>query len=133
MTFYNPKNVSFFIGRLTADPEERETSNDNVFARFSMAVNRYNKNEDGEREDITTFVNNVSLYGVRAEPFLDFVEKGDLVHITAEYQTWKYENDDGETRYGHGFNVVSWELLAKARGNSSNEPHYEDIDDEYGF
>ena len=43
-------NKTILIGRLTADPELRQTQNGIASCRFTVAVNRKYKNEQGEYE-----------------------------------------------------------------------------------
>ena len=43
-------NKVVLVGRLTADPELRYTASNKAYTRFTIAVNRNYKNEDGESE-----------------------------------------------------------------------------------
>ena len=134
--FYNQKNACVFVGNLGSDPEERETSTGKVFARFSIAVNEKMKVQD-EWEDKTTWVPCV-LFGNGAEPFLEYVGKGDKVMITCKYQTYSYEdNDTGETKYGHNFQVVSWDKLTPRKDKDTAKvavvEEEEEYDEEFPF
>jgi single-strand DNA-binding protein len=130
--FLNPKNTSIFVGNLGKDPEERETSGGKTFARFSIALNERGRDADGERTTLTTWVP-LTLFGASVEPFLEYVAKGDQVLIYAKYHTYEFEKE-GETRYGHGFNVVSWEKLSSRNGASGrDEEEDEEGEEEYAF
>jgi single-strand DNA-binding protein len=123
--FLNPKNTSIFVGNLGKDPEERETAGGKPFARFSIAINERGRDADGERTTLTTWVP-LTLFGPSVEPFLEYVAKGDQVLIYAKYHTYEFEKDD-ETRYGHGFNVVSWEKLSPRTSGRDEEEDEEEF------
>ena len=59
-------NRAILIGRLTRDPELRNTSDGTATASFSLAVNRQFKNKQGERE--ADFINCV-IWRKAAETF----------------------------------------------------------------
>lgn len=127
--FYEQKNSCVFVGNLGQDPEERETSGGKQFARFSLAVNERRKVDD-EWEQATTWVPCV-LFGNSAGAFLDIVSKGNRVMVTCKYQTYTYEdNDTGETRYGHNFQVVAWDKLTPKSSNGNGQPEADSYDDD---
>lgn len=89
-------NRTILIGRLTRDPELRYTNSGVAVARFSIAVDRRFKNQQGERE--ADFINIVVWRGL-AENCANYVKKGSLVGIDGRLQTGKYDNQEGRTVY----------------------------------
>ena len=90
------------MGRLTATPEIRTTSNDTHVTAFSIAVDR-NYKVDGEQ--VTDFIN-VVAWRQMADFICDYFEKGQMIAIEGEIQTRKYEDKNGELRTAVEVNVV---------------------------
>lgn len=81
------------IGRLTATPELRHTTNGKAVCNFSLAVERKFKDPDGNT--VTDFVDSVA-WNNQAEFLCKWFDKGVRVGITGELQTRRYEKD-GQT------------------------------------
>lgn len=81
-------NISIF-GRLTADPDIRETSSGIKVAKFTVAVNR-NKEE-------TDFLP-VSAWRERAEFCEKYLQKGMQIAVNGSLNVRNYENNDGNRR-----------------------------------
>lgn len=88
-------NLSILTGRLTSDPELKTTPSGNSVTSFSIAVERRNKNADGERE--TDFINIVAWRGT-AEFVTKWFKKGDMIGIEGSIQTRKYTDKNGNNR-----------------------------------
>lgn len=71
-------NYAVFIGRVTSEPELKKSKDDMLFCNFQLAVNR-----NGEGADFPEFFCN----NVIAENFCKYVHKGDLVCVSARFQT----------------------------------------------
>ena len=84
------------IGRLTAKPELRYTSANLPYARFSIAVNRNFRNNEGQTE--ADFIN-VIVWRKQAENVCNFLDKGRLVSVDGRLQTGSYTDKDGNRRY----------------------------------
>lgn len=86
------------VGRLTRDPEVRYTQGENAsaIARFSVAVNRRFKNNEGNYE--ADFINCVA-FGKSAEFIEKYFTKGMAIGITGRIQTGSYTNKDGVKVY----------------------------------
>jgi single-strand DNA-binding protein len=84
------------VGRLTARPELRYTSSNLAYCRFTVAVNRIFKNENGETE--ADFINCVA-WKKSAENACNYLDKGSLVSIEGRIQTGSYTDKDGNKRY----------------------------------
>lgn len=82
------------IGRLTSDPEMRESKgwdNDTLIANFFVAVQRIGSEE-------ADFIRCVA-FGKTAEFVEKYFAKGSRVGISGRIQTGRYENKDGQTVY----------------------------------
>lgn len=84
------------IGRLTAKPELRTTSNNLSTTRFTLAVNRNFTNAQGEREaDFITIV----AWRKQAENICQYLDKGSQVSVEGRIQTGSFDDKDGNRRY----------------------------------
>lgn len=79
------------VGRLTRDPEVRYTTDSMAVARFSIAIDRPNKDE--------TDYPNIVCFGRTAENVERFIKKGKRVGIVGRIQTGSYTNKDGVKVY----------------------------------
>lgn len=88
-------NLIVLIGRLTAEPEVRETQNGNQVASFNLAVDR-NKAKGQEKAD-TDFIP-VIAWGRLAEICQQLLDKGSMVSIEGRLQTRSYTTNEGQKR-----------------------------------
>lgn len=88
-------NKVLLIGRLTATPELRYTTNNTAVTIFTLAVDRNFKNEDGNKE--ADFINIVA-WNKKAELINQYLKKGDKIGIIGRLQVRNYQNDKGENR-----------------------------------
>jgi len=86
-------NKVMLIGNLTRDPELRYTPKGTAVADIGMAINRVWTNDQGERQEETTFVD-VTLWGRQAELAQQYLSKGRPVYIEGRLQmdTWEDKN-----------------------------------------
>ena len=80
------------IGRFTANPELRYTTSNKAYTRFSIAVNRNKKDENGNRE--ADFISCVAWEGT-AETICKYFEKGNRIGISGRIQTGSYDKSEG--------------------------------------
>jgi single-strand DNA-binding protein len=73
-------NKCLIMGHLTRNPEIRYTQKGVQFADFGMAVNRTWKDESGQKQEETTFVD-VTVWSRLAEIAEKFLKKGSPVFI----------------------------------------------------
>ncbi len=88
-------NRVILIGRLTRDPELRYTSGGLAIAKFSIAVDRRFKNQQGER--VTDFFD-CSAFRQKAEFVTNYVTKGRLVAIDGSIEINEATGQDGQKR-----------------------------------
>lgn len=81
-------NKVIMIGRLTKDPEKKSTTNGISVTRFSIAVNRKWKNEDGTYP--ADFFNCVA-WRATADFVAKYFAKGQRIGVCGSLQTRSYE------------------------------------------
>lgn len=92
-------NVVALVGRLTRDPDIRQSQGDNptVVARYTLAVDRrFSRN--GNAEQNADFISMVS-FGKTAEFIEKYVHKGTKLCVRGRIQTGSYTNKDGQKVY----------------------------------
>ena len=87
-------NIAILMGRLTADPELKTTSNGLSYCRFSVEIDRYSKGEDKK----TDFINCVA-WKQTAELISKWFSKGKMIAVQGSILTGSYTNKDGAKVY----------------------------------
>ncbi|PIT91682.1 single-stranded DNA-binding protein [Candidatus Jorgensenbacteria bacterium CG10_big_fil_rev_8_21_14_0_10_54_38] len=90
-------NKVFLIGRLTADPQLRNTTTGQSVASFSIATNRTWTNKQGERQEDVQF-HNVVVWGRQAEIANQFLRKGSTAMIEGRLQNRTWQDKQGQNR-----------------------------------
>ncbi len=90
-------NSVILQGRLTRDPELRYTPGGTAVCDLSLAVNRYYRDDNNERQEETLFAP-VTVWQRQAENCSEYLEKGSQVIIEGRLKMDEWENDDGESR-----------------------------------
>ncbi|MFA5993872.1 MAG: single-stranded DNA-binding protein [Parcubacteria group bacterium] len=90
-------NKVILVGRLTRDPEIRNTPGGQSVATLSLATNRFWKDKSGQRQDKTEF-HTVILWGRTAEIAGQYLTKGQEALIEGRMETRKYTAKDGTER-----------------------------------
>ena len=111
------------IGRITADPELRYTQSNKAYTRFTIAVNRGFKNEDGESE--ADFIS-VVAWEKRAETICKYVKKGNRLGLVGRIQTGSYEKEDGTRGYLIDVIVGELEFLENKSKEEKPAPDYQE-------
>lgn len=103
-------NKAILMGRLTADPELKQTPAGVAVTTFSIAVNRdYNR-------ELTDFINIVA-WRKTAEFVAKYFTKGQLVAVDGSIQTRNYTDKTGVKRYA--FEVIADNVHFAESKNSS--------------
>lgn len=107
-------NAVNLIGRLTADPEVRQTPNATSVCSFTIAVDRYS---NGERK--ADFINCVA-WRQNAENIAKFFKKGGLIAINGSIQTRQYQDKDtGKNRTAFEVLVDRFYFTGSANGTNT--------------
>ena len=118
-------NKAVIMGRLTADPELRQTQNGVSVTSFSVAVDRPYTNKSGEKE--VDFLNVVAWRGT-AEFICRFFSVGKPILIDGSIQTRTYTDREGIERR-------VWEIVAdqarftESKGSQNTESQQNDYND----
>ncbi len=87
-------------GRLTADPELRQTGNGISVTSFSIAVNRrLFRSSDGQQAQTTADFINVVAWRNNAEFIHKYFQKGSSICVVGSLQTRKWTDQQNNTRY----------------------------------
>lgn len=113
------------MGRLTQDPELKQTPNGVSVATFSLAVNRNFQSKDGTRQ--ADFINIVVWRGT-ADLVCKYFAKGQQVALEGSIQTRSYEDKQGNKRTA--FEVVADQVyFAEGKSDSNTSKPKESIAD----
>ena len=88
-------NKVILMGRLTADPEHKQTTSGVSVTSFSLAVERSFSGKDKERE--TDFITIVA-WRQTADFICKYFAKGRMVALEGSIQTRRYEDRNGNKR-----------------------------------
>ena len=83
------------VGRFTKNPEVRYSNGGSSVARFTLAVDRKYKQENGETADFITCV----AFGKTAEFIEKYFAKGQRIGLNGRIQTGSYTNQEGQKIY----------------------------------
>ena len=108
-------NKVMLVGRLTRDPEIRNTPGGQSVATLSLATNRFWKDKSGQRQDKTEF-HNVVLWGRLAEIAGQYLTKGQEAFIEGRMETRKYTAKDGSERRVTEVIAENMQLGSRAQG-----------------
>ena len=95
-------NRAIVVGRLTADPELKQTPNGVSVTSFTVAVNRSYASKNGERQ--TDFLDIVAWRGT-AEFICRYFSKGKAILVEGAIQTRSFVDKQGQSRR-------AWEIVA---------------------
>jgi single-strand DNA-binding protein len=112
-----------FMGRLTKEPEARNTANSKAVATFSIAVNRkFSNATTGEKQ--TDFFN-CTAFGKTAEFISKYFKKGQQVLVEGRIQNRSWEDTTGAKRYATDF-IVENTYFADSKNMSENGANSQD-------
>ncbi len=116
-------NRVILIGRLTRDPEVRYTqgSEPMAVARYTLAVNRRVRKDDGSQE--ADFINIVAFR--KAGEFAEkYFRQGMRVLVSGRIQTGSYTNKDGQRVYTTDV-IVDEQEFADSKNSSGRTGDYQ--------
>lgn len=117
-------NKVILMGRLTRDPEVRYTDGGVSIAKFSLAVDRRFKRDNGPTADFF----NCASFGKQAEFVEKYLRRGTKILLSGKIENNNYTNKDGEKVYS--IQIVTEELEfaeSKAAAGQSSQEHYEPV------
>lgn len=125
-------NKVVLIGRLTKDPDLRYTQSGIAVARFTLAVDRGFKNQQGEKQ--TDFIP-ITVWRGAAENCAKYLAKGRLVAVAGRIQTGSYTATDGTKRYttdvvADEVKFLEWSDKGQAKQNDREIPGFTPMEGE---
>lgn len=130
-------NKVILMGRLTRDPEVRNSQSGTTVARYTLAVDRMFKREG---EPNTDFINCIT-FGKNAEFAEKYLKKGMRIVVSGRIQTGSYTNRDGVKVYTTDIIVEEHEFAESKQSGTCDMPGQGDgfmnipdgLDDELPF
>jgi single-strand DNA-binding protein len=119
-------NKVILVGRLTRDPELRNTPAGQTVASVGLATNRTWKDQNGQKQEQTEF-HNVVLWGRLAEIAGQYLTKGREAYIEGRLQTRKYTAKDGTERKTTEIVAETLQLGARVQGAATELASAEEI------
>lgn len=113
------------IGYLGKDPESHYTPHGNKVCKFTVAVTRHWKGQDGTAKESTDWFN-VEAWRKLGEICQQYLTKGSLVYIEGRLQTDRYEHG-GETRYFTKVIASQMQMLERKGSDEPAPPDEEEI------
>lgn len=104
-------NKVILMGRLTADPDVRYTSDGTAIARYNLAVDRRYKKEGEQGADFISCV----VFGKGGEFAEKYLRKGTKICVEGRIQTGSYTNREGKKVYTTDV-VVEAQEFAESKG-----------------
>jgi single-strand DNA-binding protein len=89
-------NLVVLIGRIAREPELRNAQNGMQICRFSIAVNRRQKEQEGQP---TADFLNCTAFGKTANNIAIYFHKGSRIGVEGHIQTGSYTDRDGKKVY----------------------------------
>lgn len=119
------------IGRLTANPEVKATSEGMPMAKFSIAIDRpmsQEKRESYEAEGKNTVdFPRIVAWGKQAESIGKYLKKGDPVGVSGSVTTGSFTKEDGSKVYTTDITANRVRFLSSGNKNQSDEIESENI------
>ena len=111
-------NKVVLAGRLTNDPELKQTATGVSVLSFTIAVNRRyaSKNEQGEAQNQADFIT-VVAWRSTAEFIAKYFRKGSAICLTGSIQTRTWQDQQGQRRYATEI-VADEAMFVDSRGES---------------
>ena len=106
------------VGRLTRDPDVKYTDGGLTIVRFSLAVDRRFKKDDGPTADFP----NIVAFGKTAEFIEKYFHKGMKLGLQGRIQTGSYENQEGTKIYTTDIVAENCEFVESKAASQSNGP-----------
>ncbi|HOW60852.1 MAG TPA: single-stranded DNA-binding protein [Candidatus Moranbacteria bacterium] len=106
------------IGRLTRDPEIRNTPSGQTVATVSIATNRTWKDKSGQKQEKTDF-HNIVMWGRTAEIAGQYLTKGQEAYFEGRLETRSYTGKDGIERRTTEIIVENMQMGSRPQGSSN--------------
>lgn len=113
-------NKVMLMGNLTRDPELRYTPNNTAVVNLGMAINRRWRNQAGEQQEETTFVD-CEAWGRTAEVINQYLKKGRPLYVEGRLKLDQWQDKDGGNRSKLKVVVEEFQFLDSRQGAGDGE------------
>ena len=121
-------NKVIMAGRLTKDPELRQTTSGVSVASFAIAVNRMYKNADGSR---TADFFNCTAWRTTGEFVCRNFHKGDGIVLCGSIENRQYQDSNGQNRFATTIVVDSVEFgQGRSGSQGADNADMEQVEDD---
>jgi len=107
-------NKVFVLGNVTRDPEQKKLPSGQTVASFSIATNRYYKQNEEKKQEVE--FHNIVLFGRLAEIASQYLKKGSLVLIEGRIKTRSWTDASENKHYKAEIIGESLQLGPRAGG-----------------
>ena len=114
-------NNCIMLGRLVKDIEIKTGGNGKSFGKFTLAVNRDFKNQEGKYD--ADFINCVA-FDKRAEVLAQYVTKGQQLAVRGSWRTGNFKKEDGTTASTNELFVEGFDFIGGQNSNGNNNSNY---------
>ncbi len=111
-------NKVILVGRLTRDPELRNTNSGQPVATINLATNRFWTDQSGQKQEQTEF-HRVVMFGRLAETVSQYLIKGQEAYIEGRLQTRSYTDKSGVEKYTTEVIANDIQFGSKPQGSNS--------------
>ncbi|MDX1681736.1 MAG: single-stranded DNA-binding protein [Phycisphaeraceae bacterium] len=116
-------NKVMLMGNLTRDPELRHLPSNTPVVNIGVAINRTWRNQDGEQQEETTFVD-CECFGRRAEVINQYLRKGRPVYLEGRLKLDQWQDRDGNNRSKLKVIVENFEFIDSRGGDAGGGGSY---------
>ena len=111
-------NKVVLAGRMTADPELKQTTSGISVLSFTIAVNRRFSSRSNEQGESQADFINVVAWRQTAEFISKYFRKGSAICVTGSIQTRNWQDQQGQKRYATEI-VADEAMFVESRGGES--------------
>lgn len=116
-------NRVILIGRLTREPETKQTNSGQSFTKFSLASNRAIYNRDTKETKYEAGFFECMCWGKGGEAIAKYAKKGSRLCVEGSLRWSSWEGSDGKKQSKTEINVETFQFLdAKPQGEQQSEP-----------
>ena len=115
-------NKVMLMGNLTRDPELRYTPNNTAVVNMGMAINRRWRNQQGEQQEETTFVD-LEGFGRTAEVLNQYLKKGRPVFIEGRLKLDQWQNKEGQNRSKMKVVIEQFQFIDQRGGDGGGDSY----------
>lgn len=110
-------NRATLVGRVTRDPEIKQTKGGTSVANFSLAVNNYYKGADGSKNETTDFLNIVVFGKVVESVVQPYVVKGMELLVSGRISVRSWDGENGKKQYKTEIIADTIQLGSRPKGS----------------